>query len=64
MAQYLILLYEDEAAWETADEATLAEVLKGHQVFGEKYGSLRRGGSALQPTATATSIRRDLSLGT
>jgi hypothetical protein len=58
MAEYLILIYEDEAAWDSAAPATLTGVLKGHQAFGERNGSVLRGGSALQSTATATSLRR------
>jgi hypothetical protein len=41
----------------------LTGVLKGHQAFGERNGSVLRGGSALQSTATATSLRRDSSGG-
>lgn len=58
MAEYLILIYEDEAGWETADTETFTEIMKGHQIFGEKNGPALRGGNALQPTGTATSIRR------
>ena len=48
---------------ENADAETFAEIIKGHQDFGEKNGAALRGGNALQPTATATSIRRDASGG-
>jgi hypothetical protein len=61
MAQYLILIYENEAgysdpaAWQAAGEA--------HGRFpgqvAEKGAELL-GGNALQPTATATSIRGDV----
>jgi hypothetical protein len=57
MAQYLILIYGDEKAWEKADQETLQQVMKGHQVFGETNAAAIRHGEALQPTSTATSIR-------
>ncbi len=59
MAQYLVLIYEDEAAWASADQETYGQVLKGHQAFGENNAAALRGGNALQPTSTATCIRRD-----
>ncbi|MDQ6782771.1 MAG: YciI family protein [Actinomycetota bacterium] len=59
MSKYLILIYEDQSRWDEADPATFAEVLEGHQTFGEAHGPAIRGGDALHPEATATSIRRD-----
>jgi hypothetical protein len=63
MAEYLILIYDDEAAWENADPEIFGRIIKEHQGFGERNGSALRGGSALQPTTTATSVRRDASGG-
>ena len=59
MAQYLILIYEDESLWEGVSPDTFQQILKDHQTFQDKNGSAIRGGNALQPTETATSIRRD-----
>jgi hypothetical protein len=59
MSQYLILLYEDEAGYATADEAVMKEVLDAHNAFGEKNGKAIAGGNALQPTSTATTVRPD-----
>jgi hypothetical protein len=59
MAQYLILIYEDEAPYAAGDQATSEQVMKAHQDFGTTHGAALRGGNALQPTSTATSIRRD-----
>lgn len=59
MAEYLVLIYEDESRWETAEPETAEQIMKGHQVFGETNGAALRGGNALQPTSTATSVRRD-----
>ncbi len=57
MSQYLVLIYEDEAAYAAADEATYNEVMQAHTKFGENNGAAIVGGNALQPTQTATSIR-------
>lgn len=59
MAEYLVLIYEDESSWARADEQTSGQVMKEHGVFGESNASVLRGGNALQPTGTATSLRRD-----
>lgn len=59
MGQYLILIYEDEASWATADQETLDRSMRDHTAFAEENGAVLRGGSALQPTATATSVRKD-----
>ena len=56
MAQYLVLLYEDETGWQAGGEAAEAG-MKAHTEFAEKHGSALRGGNALQPTGTATTIR-------
>jgi len=57
MAQYLVLIYSNEASWATADEAFSTQIMDGHNRFGEKHGASLRGGNALEPTMTATSIR-------
>lgn len=59
MSQYLILIYDDEAAWEAGGEEVGARIRAGHTAFGEKNGAALVGGNALQPTATATSVRPD-----
>lgn len=59
MAEYLILIYGDERSRAAADEETMGQLMKGHQVFGESNAPAIRGGEALQPTTTATSIRTD-----
>ncbi|MEP7019573.1 MAG: YciI family protein [Pseudonocardiales bacterium] len=59
MSQYLILLYEDEASYATADEATMNEVLQAHNMFAENNGKALQGGNALQDTSTATTLRSD-----
>ncbi len=56
MAQYLVLIYEDEAAWATGGPAAEA-VSKAHAQFGQEHADVVLGGNALQPTSTATTIR-------
>lgn len=63
MAQYLILLYEPESFYANADQATFDEVMAAHNRFAQQVvetGGELVGGNALQPTATATTIRADI----
>ena len=60
MSQYLILIYEDEAGYESATPELLGEVMEAHNQFAagvEGLGAKLLGGEALQPVTTATSIR-------
>ena len=61
MSEYLILIYEDEGAMASAGEEVFEQVMKGHNEFGHTNEKALRGGNALQPTSTATSIRPDSS---
>lgn len=61
MAQYALLIYSDEKSWAKATQDDFAQVMKGHQVFGETNGKKILGGEALQDTPTATTIRPDSS---
>jgi hypothetical protein len=63
MGQYLILIYEDEAAYATATPDDFEASMIAHNRFAEQIGELGAkmvGGSALQPTSTATTIRSDV----
>jgi hypothetical protein len=55
--QYALLIYEDESFWQSTPPEKLAEVMAGYQRFGEEVGEQTRGGAALQPTATSTTVR-------
>lgn len=57
MANYLLMIYSNEAAWETADPAVTEEVMREHAAFGQAYGHTLRGGARLAGSTTATSIR-------
>jgi hypothetical protein len=59
MSQYLILIYADEAQWAGASPEENAQLTKEHMDFGERHAGVIRGGNALQPTSTATSVRPD-----
>src|SRR5665213_2543580 len=61
MAEYLILIYGEESAFEDGDVEGFNKMTKEHQEFGENNAAALRGGNALQPTAAATSLRRDSS---
>ncbi len=63
MAKYLVLIYEDESAYVDPTPETWQEAMEAHGRFAgqvEQLGSKILGGDALQPTATATSIRGDV----
>ena len=60
MAQYLILIYEDESQYATASPQVYDEIMQAHNAFAgqvEEHGAKLLGGNALQSTGTATSIR-------
>ena len=57
MAEYLVLIYGDEKAVDAAGQELWDELMQRHGAFGEKHGASIRGGNALQPTGTATSLR-------
>jgi hypothetical protein len=63
MAQYLILIYEDEAGYATATPEVWDEVRQAHNRFGNQIAELGGkfvGGNALQPTSSATTVRGDV----
>jgi hypothetical protein len=61
MAQYLVLIYEDEAGYAAAGPELFGDIGEDHAKFGAANEKAVLGGNALQPTATATSIRKDAS---
>ena len=54
MTTYLLLIYENEKRWEKGYDP---EELKEYGAFGKEFGGKLRGGHALQPTKTATTVR-------
>jgi hypothetical protein len=59
MAEYLILIYEDEASWTRAGEAVQREHLADHLAFQAKYRSQILDTRPLQSTGTAQAIQPD-----
>jgi hypothetical protein len=58
MPRFLVLIYEDEQKWiDNADG--VQEALNAHYRFNIDRSDSIVGGNALQPTSTATSLRRD-----
>jgi hypothetical protein len=63
MAEYLILIYENEDAYVNASPEVWQTAMEAHGRFAEQVGAKAGkivGGNALQPTGTATSIRGDV----
>jgi hypothetical protein len=56
MALYLLSIYRDEAA---EAQASGTEVSPAYRAFMERRGGALRGGAALEPGSTATSVRTD-----
>jgi hypothetical protein len=60
MAEYLILIYENEVDWAAASPEVGQQVMEAHNRFAEQVPELGGkiiSGRALQPTTTATSVR-------
>jgi hypothetical protein len=63
MAEYLILIYEDENGYANASPDVFQQVMEAHTRFAQQVedkGAKIVSGNALQPTSTATSIRGDV----
>ena len=59
MANYLVLIYDSEAAWAAAGPDDVGRIHAAHEGFGKANAASIRGGDALQPTSTATSLRHE-----
>jgi hypothetical protein len=57
--KYLCLIYEDESFWTRTPKPELDAIMVDYRAFGTTYIQSGHvlGGNALQPTATATTIR-------
>lgn len=63
MTQYIILIYEEEAPFLTMDDAGRQQLFEAHGRFAAQAterGATILGGEALEPTATATTVRGDV----
>jgi hypothetical protein len=59
MGKYAVLIYEDEQGWVSGDPAVIEQGMKEHGEFAQSAAEKLRGGEALQPTTTATTIRKN-----
>jgi hypothetical protein len=57
--QYMILIYEDEKQWVNLPEAEMNKVFAAYMQYSKDLAAagVLRGGAALQPVATATTVR-------
>lgn len=57
--QYLLLIYESETAWAATPQADQNKIFEEYMAFTEdiKKSGHHRAGEALQPIATATTVR-------
>jgi len=57
--QYLLLIYENEARYETMSETDLGKMLGDYRAFTQSIieGGQFKAGNALEPTSTATTVR-------
>ena len=59
MAEYMLFIWDDEAAWENADPRTVEATMAAHEDFIARNAGALRGGNRLHPSGTATSIRHN-----
>jgi hypothetical protein len=57
--QYVLLIYDDEAAWAAFSEDERNEVMQQYYAYGAELRAANAlvGGEALQPTQTATTVK-------
>ena len=57
--QYVLLIHESEAQWDSFTEAEQGEIMAGYGTFSEHLGKTNQimGGERLQPSHTATTVR-------
>jgi len=55
--QFLLLIYDQESRWTKLTPAQQAVETEAFVSFGNEFAAATRGGNALQPTATAKTVR-------
>jgi hypothetical protein len=55
--QYALLIYADETTMPAKPPEEVGQMMAGYRAFGERNAEKIRGGDALHPTATATTVR-------
>jgi hypothetical protein len=55
--KYALLINEDESFWGNQSPDDMGKMMEGYRTFGERNSGVITEGAALQPTATATTVR-------
>jgi len=55
--EYLLLIYEGEKRWEGLSKPEIDKEMGEYRAFGTEFAGTIKGGNALQPTSTATTVR-------
>jgi hypothetical protein len=57
--QYLLLIYDDEKGWDSISDQDRNSIMEAYNEFTDAVGKagVSRAGEALQPTASATTVR-------
>jgi len=55
--EYLLLIYEGEKRLEGLNKTELDKEMGEYGAFGQEFAGTIKGGNALQPTSTATTVR-------
>lgn len=59
MAQFAVLIYEPgDPDWSTLDTEQKRQTMAEYGAFGQSVAAVMRGGAALYPTTTATTVRQ------
>jgi hypothetical protein len=54
---YALLIHDDEKTWDERAQDEIGKMMDGYRAFGERNAAAIKDGQALQPTATATTVR-------
>ncbi|HEX7680382.1 MAG TPA: YciI family protein [Thermoanaerobaculia bacterium] len=55
--EYLLLIYEGEKRWEGLNKTEYDKEMGEYGAFGQEFAGTIKGGNALQPTSSATTVR-------
>ena len=55
--KFLLLIYDDEKRWTKLGKPDYGAELEEYRAFGQEFATAIQGGNALQPTATAKTVR-------
>ena len=55
--RYTLLIYADQTAYEKLSQEEMQELTAAYNAFGERFRDKIKGGEALMPTTSATTVR-------